>query len=74
MTKNEVTLKDIYELIEKLRKEIAENYVSKKEFEPVVNNYVNKDEFDPVKRLVYGVVGLVLMAVFTALVALVIKG
>ena len=35
-------------------------------------DYVNRQEFLPVKNLVYGLVSLVLVAVFTALVALVI--
>lgn len=63
MTKphDEITLKDLYDLIEKLRKEIAESYVSKTEFEPV-------------KRVVYGLVRLILVGVMTALIALVIKG
>lgn len=38
----------------------------------VSNNYVSKEEFEPVKKIVYGVVGLILVAVVGALVALVV--
>jgi len=36
------------------------------------SKYVTKEEFDPVKKLVYGVVGLILTTVFGALLALVL--
>ncbi len=39
----------------------------------VKEDYVNKDQFDPVKRIVYGLVSLILIAVVGALIALVIK-
>jgi len=35
--------------------------------------YVTQDEFDPVKKIVYGMVGVVLLAVIGALVALVMR-
>lgn len=35
-------------------------------------NFVTKAEFTPVKQIVYGIIGLVLMAVFGALISLVI--
>lgn len=38
------------------------------------NNYITRAEFDPVKRVVYGGVGLVLVAVLGALIALVVVG
>lgn len=41
--------------------------------EKIDDHYVTKDEFDPIKKLVYGVVGLILTAVVGALVALVIN-
>ena len=37
------------------------------------NNYVSHDEFEPVKKLVYGLVTLILTAVIGALVALVLR-
>lgn len=36
-------------------------------------NYVSKDEFEPIKRLVYGVVAIVLVAVVGAVVSLVLR-
>lgn len=36
------------------------------------HNYVTKDQFEPVKRIVYGLVGLILVAVVGALLSLVI--
>ena len=39
----------------------------------ISSGYVSKDEFDPVKRIVYGLVGLILAAVVVALIALVIN-
>lgn len=38
----------------------------------VSQGYVSKEEFEPVKKIVYGLVSLVLIAVVGALVALVI--
>ncbi len=38
----------------------------------VSSYYVSKEEFEPIKKIVYGVVSLVLVAVVGALVALVV--
>lgn len=38
----------------------------------VSSNYVSKEEFEPIKKIVYGMVSLILVAVVGALVALVI--
>jgi uncharacterized membrane-anchored protein len=38
----------------------------------VTAHYVSKEEFDPVKKIVYGLVTLILIAVVGALVALVV--
>jgi hypothetical protein len=38
----------------------------------VSSHYVSKEEFEPIKRIVYGLVSLILIAVVGALVALVI--
>ena len=35
-------------------------------------SYVSKDEFEPIKKIVYGLVGLILVAVVGALMGLVI--
>ena len=60
MSKKDVTIKDVYELIIALREEIREIYVT-------------KDEFGPVKAVVYGLVTLIITGVVTALLATVIK-
>lgn len=36
-------------------------------------DYVTTDEFDPIKKVVYGMVSVILMAVVGALVALVVR-
>jgi hypothetical protein len=36
-------------------------------------NYVTQDQFEPVRKLVYGMVSIILLAVIGAIVALVIK-
>lgn len=41
--------------------------------EKLDNKYVTKEEFAPVKKVVYGMVTIVLVAVFTAVVYLVVK-
>lgn len=38
----------------------------------VSSHYVSKEEFEPIKKIVYGLVGLILVAVVGALVALVV--
>ena len=60
MTKQEVTLRDIYESIEDFRCEVR-------------NTYVTKDEFHPVKAIAFGMVGLIVVGVLGALVATVVK-
>ena len=37
------------------------------------SKFVTKEEFEPIKRLVYGAVGLILVAVVGALIALVVQ-
>lgn len=37
------------------------------------NNFVTKTEFDPIKRLVYGMVGVILTGVIMGILAIVIK-
>lgn len=37
------------------------------------HHYVTKDEFDPIKKLVYGMVALVLSGIVTAVMTLVMK-
>lgn len=40
--------------------------------EKVGSRYVSKEEFEPIKKIVYGLVGLILIAVVGALVSLVL--
>lgn len=51
---------DILMAIDDFRKEARETYVT-------------KDTFEPVRNVVYGMIGVVLLAVFGALVALVLR-
>lgn len=39
----------------------------------VSSHYVSRDEFEPIKKIVYGLVGLILVAVVGALVSLVVR-
>jgi hypothetical protein len=41
--------------------------------EKMESHFITKEEFDPVKKIVYGLVGIILVAVIGALVALVLK-
>jgi hypothetical protein len=36
-------------------------------------NYVTKDQFEPVRKIVYGMVSIILLAVMGAIIALVVK-
>lgn len=42
------------------------------EFEMNQSRFVSREEFAPIQKLVYGVVGLILVSVFGALVSLVV--
>lgn len=39
----------------------------------VSSNYVSKDEFEPIKKVVYGLVAIILVAVAGAVVSLVLR-
>jgi len=41
--------------------------------EKIDNNYVTKSEFEPVQKIVYGLVGMMLVTVVSALLLLVVK-
>lgn len=41
--------------------------------EKIDNNFVTKTEFDPIKRLVYGMVGIILTGVIVGILAIIIK-
>lgn len=57
---DKITLRDIYNLIDDLRCEMRELYVT-------------KDQFYPVKTIAYGIAGMAVTAVIGALLALVVK-
>lgn len=48
-------------------------YVTKEEFNKLANDAIRVAQFDPVRRVVYGLVGLTLIAVFTAVINFVIR-
>lgn len=60
-------LEYIKEALARIEKQQAETLVM------VSDKYVTKVEFEPVKRVVYGLVALVLTGVITALIALVVQ-
>lgn len=75
---SEVTNKDLYEELGKLRHELdtadrdIESKVSILETK-VDRTYVKLIEFEPVRKIVYGLVGAVLLSVIAAVLALVIR-
>ena len=70
MTADKITTKEVYRLVEETRKELKGDIGRLND--KVDSRYVTHEEFEPIKRLVYGVVGLILVAVVGALLALVI--
>jgi hypothetical protein len=68
---DKITTKEVYRLVEETRKELKSD-IGKID-DKISREYVTHDEFEPIKRLVYGVVGLILVAVVGALVAMVIQ-
>lgn len=75
---SEVTNKDLYEELTKLRQELdsADRAIEHRVEElskQVDRTYVKLVEFDPVRKLVYGLVGLTLVAVMSALLAIVLR-
>ena len=55
-----ITLKTIYDAVQDLREEVK-------------STYVTQESFNPVRTIVYGMVGLVLTAVVTAVVAQIVR-
>lgn len=63
------TIDDIYtNRLTEFEKKIEEKV--EKHFEKSAVKYVTKDSFDPVKKIVYGLVGLILTAVAGAIISL----
>ena len=59
MKNGKVTIVDVYNLIERFRKEVKDTYVT-------------KGEFKPVKMIAYGMVIIIVSTVVTAIVAQVV--
>ena len=62
---------EVYELVEKFRRELKEDFDKLEEKSDRI--YVKMEAFDPVRRIVYGLVGIVLTGVGLALVGLVLS-
>lgn len=60
MAKDEVTIRDVYDLLAEFRKEMKQEYVT-------------VSRFGPVEKIAYGLVTLILVAVVTAMVSGVIQ-
>lgn len=56
----DISLKDVYDLIESFRNEVRQQYVT-------------KDEFMPVKNIAFSLVGIITFTVLGALLTMVIK-
>ena len=61
----------VYQLINDMRKELKADFDSLEEKSEKI--YVKVEAFDPVRKLVYGIVGIVFSAAFLAVVGLVLK-
>ena len=70
MTADKITTKEVYRLVEDTRKELKNDISNLND--KVDSRFVTHDEFEPIKKVVYGLVGLILVSVVGALVALVI--
>ena len=60
MPNGKVTIKDVYEQVDKLREDIRETYVT-------------KVEFNPVRAIAYGFVALLMTTVLGAIIAQVVR-
>lgn len=60
-----VTIKDVYDAVERLEKKVDDNYVKKEVFEA---------RLMPLQKIIYGLVGAVLMGVVGSILALVLRG
>ena len=60
--------------LEGIKKDISYIKVSVTEIKDTIKkDYVTKVEFDPIKKIVYGLVSIVLASVFIAVLSMVIK-
>lgn len=73
-----ITNKDLYEELTKLRREYAEDdKVIEAKIQvledKIDKTYVRLTEYEPVRKIVYGLVGAVLLAVISAVLTIVIR-
>lgn len=69
-----VTLEYIQRDLASLEKEFGSNIAEMKaDMKTLQKGFITKEEFEPVKRLVYGLVSLTMVAVVGALISLVLK-
>src|SRR3990167_2846824 len=81
MADDKVSFQSLISLTSKTQESVAlmtqdMSYIKEdiREIKDIMNvRYVSRDEFDPIKKIVYGVVGILLSAVIIALAAVVIK-
>ena len=73
MTKdsNKITTQQIYDLVDRKTGELRKDIQSLEM--RVDGHFITREEFEPIKRLVYGMVAVVLTGVFGALLALVLR-
>lgn len=58
--------------VQAINTKLDKDYVTQDQFKPVRENFVSKSEFAPIQKIGYGVVAIILTAVFGGLVALVV--
>ncbi len=61
---------DVYKLVEQMRRELKADFEMLEEKSDKI--YVKVEAFDPVRKLVYGLVGIVLTGVMMAILGLVV--
>lgn len=67
---NKITTREVYDLVDRKINEVNRNIASLET--KVDSRFVTHEEFEPIKKIVYGLVGLILISVVGALVALVV--
>lgn len=66
-------LEGLSEIVKETRQSVSDLNCKMEDMEgKMKDRFVTKEEFEPIKRLVYGVVGLVMTAILLALVAQII--
>ncbi len=63
----------LYQLLTEIDKKVTRLETMMAQIEKQQDGFVTRAEFEPVKKLVYGVIGLVMTGVVTTVLALVIR-